>query len=264
LALREKFQQTQNQTIYQQIRALASYGKKTPSLMSSATGSSILSGGTSVSSISTTISNLQLVTLGDREKILAVSGSELQSRMTRGVINNKQSDIQAFCLNPVDADDALLERMRTLMETCSTIATHPYMIITPPLANSELPEDKEAEYLVAASGKFVALGSILNQLRADKEIKVGIVIQDVKGVDLLEGFLRGRKIRVRRTDGSSVREIQAVEGRGGPNVTLVIGGKAGARAIVVCSCGHYNCRTELMWSLQWIYLSMRKTIKLYE
>jgi hypothetical protein len=233
LALREKLQATQNTAAYDRIRALASYSRKTPSLTSSASGSSILSGNTNVSSISTTLSNLKLVDIGPHEQILAVAGSELQSRMTKGVLVNRQEDIQAFCLNPVEADDAMIEKMRGLMTSCSAIATHPYLIITPPLANAELPEDKEVEYLVASSGKFVALGLLMDQLQGDKEIKVGIVAQDVKLVDLLEGFLRGKGIRVRRTDGSSVRGDQAVQARGGPNVTLVLSGQAGSRAIVV-------------------------------
>ena len=234
LALREQLQATQNQAAYEKIRALASYSKKTPSLTSSASASSILSGNTSVSSISETLSNLKLVDLGPREKILAVAGSELQSRMTKGVLINRQGDIQAFCLNPVEADPKVVESMRSLMGTCSAIATHPYMIITPPLANAELPEDREAEYLVASSGKFVALGMLMDQLQGDKEIKVGIMAQDVKLIDLLEGFLRGKGIRVRRSDGSSVRGNQPVVPRGRPNVTLVLSGRAGSRAIVVC------------------------------
>jgi SNF2 family DNA or RNA helicase len=220
--------------VYKEIRSLASYAKKTPSLTSSVTGSSILSGGTSVSSLSTAdLSNLKLVNLGEGEKILAVSGSVLQSRMTRGVLINKQAQIQQFCLNPIDASDELVATMKTLISTCSAVATHPYLIIAPPLANADLDEAKEAEYLMSSSGKFAALGKILDALQSDKETKVGIIVQTVKGMDLLEGFLRGRNIRVKRTDGASVREQQNVQSRGGPTATLVLGGKAGARAIVV-------------------------------
>ena len=131
--------------------------------------------------------------------------------MTRGVLVNKQSQIQQFCLNSMEASDELTETMKILMTTCSAIATHPYLIITPPLANAELPETKEAEYLVASSGKFVALGKLLDSLRGDKEVKVGIVVQYTKGMDLLEGFLRGKGIRVKRTDGAGVREHQTVD-----------------------------------------------------
>lgn len=234
LALRELLQGAQNLAAYEEIRSLASYGKKTPSLASTATGNSILSGGTSLSSLSTAdLSNLKLVNLGEREKIFAVSGTELQSRMTRGVLVNKQAQIQEYCLNPTEASEELVGCMKILMSICSAIATHPYLIITPPLANAELPETREAEYLVASSGKFVALGNILESLRGDKEIKIGIVVQNTKGMDLLEGFLRGRGIRVKRTDGAGVREQQSFESRGGANVTLVLGGRAGARAIVV-------------------------------
>ena len=234
LALRERLQSVSNSAVYNEIRSLATYAKKTPSLTSTATGSSILSGATSVSSLSTAdLSNLKLVNLGQGEKILAVSGSALQARMTRGVLINKQAQIQQFCLNPIDASEELVATMKTLMSTCSDVATHPYLIIAPPLANADLDEAKEAEYLMSSSGKFGALGKILEALQGDKEIKVGIIVQSVKGMDILEGFLRGRKIRVKRTDGASVREQQNITGRGGPTVTLVLGGKAGARAIVV-------------------------------
>ena len=237
IALREQLQKAQNPAAYEQIRSLALYPKKTPSLASSATGSSIISGGTSISSISAAdLSNLKLVRLGEREKILAVSGSELQSRMTKGVLVNKQAQIQEFCLNPTNASDELTTTMKDLMATCSEIATHPYLIITPPLANAELPERREAEYLVASSGKFVALGKILHSLQNEKEVKVGIVVQNTKGVDLLEGFLRGNGIKVKRSDGAGVREHQQVESRTGANVTLVLGGRAGARAILVFPC----------------------------
>jgi hypothetical protein len=124
--------------------------------------------------------------------------------------------------------------MKTLMSKCSGIATHPYLVITPPVANAELPDEKEAKYLVASSGKFVALGKLLDALKGDKEVKVGIVVEDVKGVELIDGFLRGRGIRVRRTDGAGVRGVQTGDLRGGPSVTIVLGGKAGSRAIVVC------------------------------
>ena len=155
--------------------------------------------------------------------------------MTRGVLINKQAQIQQFCLNPLDASDELVATMKTLMSTCSAVATHPYLIIAPPLANADLDEAKEAEYLMSSSGKFAALGKILDALQSDKETKVGIIVQTVKGMDMLEGFLRGRNIRVKRTDGASVREQQNVQARGGPTATLVLGGKAGARAIVVNS-----------------------------
>jgi hypothetical protein len=110
------------------------------------------------------------------------------------------------------------------------------MIITPPLANAELPEQREAEYLGSSSGKFVALGRILEALSGDKEVRIGIVVEDVKEMDLLEGFLRGRGVRVRRTDSAGVRGQQLVDTRGGANCTLVISGKAGARSIVVSPC----------------------------
>lgn len=214
---------------------MATYSKKTASLASSATTNSLLTGETSLSSLSSAnLTDLKLVTLGEREKILAVSGSQLQSRMTKGVLINKQTQIQQFCLNPVDATDGLTQSMGVLIRTCSDIATHPYLIITPPLANADLPEAKEAEYLTASSGKFVALGKLLDSLQGDREIKVGIVIGQAKGMDLLEGFLRGKGIRVNRTDGATVREQQVLESRNGPNVTLVLGGRLGARAIVVC------------------------------
>jgi len=194
------------------------------------------------------MTNLKLVPLGEGEQIFAVAGSELQQRMTKGVLVNKQTQIQEFCINPADASDEMVESMKGLMKTCSEIATHPYLIITPPLANAELPEPKEAEYLVASSGKFVALGKILDTLKGDKEIRIGIVVQDAKGMDLLEGFLRGREIRVRRSDGNSMREQQILETRGGPTVTLVMGGTAGARAIVVCPLSHAgNSRIGLKW-----------------
>lgn len=235
VALRERLQQTHDNATFEQIRALASYGKKTPSLTSSVSASSILSGGGSVSSLSSAecLSQLTLVTLGEEEHIFAVSASELQQRMTRGVLINKQTQIQEFCLRPIEASEEMVQSMKSLMKTCSDLATHPYLIITPPLANADLPEPKEAEYLVVASGKFVALGRILDALKGEKEFKIGIVIESAKGTELLEGFLRGKSIPVRRTDGNSVRDQQIVEGRGGPNVTLVLGGKAGARAIVV-------------------------------
>jgi Class II histone deacetylase complex subunits 2 and 3 len=242
VALRERLQGAQNTAAIEEIRSLASYAKKTPSLASSAAGSSILSSGASLSSLSTTasLSNLKLVNLGEREMILAVSGTELQSRMTRGVLINKQAQIQKFCLNPTGASKELTEAMKILMTTCSAIATHPYLIITPPLANSDLAEPKEAEYIVASSGKFVALGRILDSLRGDKEIKIGIVVQHVKGMELLEGFLRGKGIRAIRSDGAGVREQQVIESRSGANVTLVIGGKTGARAIVVWALTHVD------------------------
>lgn len=177
--------------------------------------------------------NFKPVKLGEREVILAVGGSDLQARMTRGALINKQTQIQEFCLNPNEASGETVETMKELMRTCSHIATHPYLIIVPPLANADLPESREAEYLTASSGKFVALGKILDALKGGKEVKIGIVVQNAKGMDLVEGFLRGRKIRVTRTDGQGMREQQVTELRGGPNIILVLGGRVGSRAIVV-------------------------------
>jgi hypothetical protein len=182
------------------------------------------------------LTNLKLVTLGEGESILAVSATALQTRLTRGILINKQTQIQEFCSNAGDASEDLIASIKELVENCSRLATHPYMIITPPLANAELPEQREAEYLGSSSGKFVALGRILEALSGDKEVRIGIVVEDVKEMDLLEGFLRGRGVRVRRTDSAGVRGQQLVDTRGGANCTLVISGKAGARSIVVSPC----------------------------
>jgi hypothetical protein len=235
IALREKLQQATDNTAYEQIRKLASYGRKTPSLSSSVSASSILSGASAVSSLSTITDTrvLKKVTLAEAEHVFAVGASELQQRMTRGVLVNKQQEIEKFCTDPARAPLELMESMKSLMRTCTDIATHPYLIITPPLANAGLPEPKEAEYLIASSGKFVALSRILDALQGEKETRIGIVVQNTKGMELLEGFLRGKSIRVNRTDGNSERERQILEGRGGPNVSLVLGGKAGARSLVV-------------------------------
>jgi len=234
LALRERLRGTQDSAAYENIRAQASYGQKTPTISSAITSISNFSGNTGISSFSTdNLTNLKLVTLGERESILAVSATALQTRLTRGILINKQTQIQEFCSNAADASDELIASIKELVENCSRLATHPYMIITPPLANAELPEEKEAEYLGSSSGKFVALGRILEALSGDKEVRIGIVVEDVKEMDLLEGFLRGRGVRVRRTDSAGVRGQQTIESRGGANCTLVISGKAGARSMVV-------------------------------
>lgn len=192
------------------------------------------SGNTGISSVSTdNLKNLRLVKLGEGESVLAVSATALQTRLTRGILVNKQTQIQEFCSNALDAPDELTSSIKELLENCSRLATHPYLIITPPLANANLPEEKEAEYLGSSSGKFVALGRILGALSGDKEVRVGIVGEDAKEMDLLEGFLRGRGVKVRRTDSAGVRGAQLIDSRGGANVTLVISGKAGARAMVV-------------------------------
>jgi Class II histone deacetylase complex subunits 2 and 3 len=232
-ALRERFQAARDESAYENIRALASYARKTPSLMSSATANSVISTETSVSSLGN-ISGLKLVALGEKEYILSVPGTELQKRMTKGVLVNKQEEIRAFCNDSAGATEETVESMKILMQTCSDIATHPYAIITPPLANVELPEPKESEYLTVSSGKFIALGSILKSLHQDKEIRIGIVLRNVKAMDLVEGFLRGREIRVRRTDGESFRPQQNLPNARGPTITLVLGGPLGFRAIVVC------------------------------
>ena len=152
--------------------------------------------------------------------------------MSRGVLINRQAEIRAFCLNAEDASEETVEAMKGVVEQCSDIATHPYLVITPPLANADLPERKEAEYLVAASGKFVALGGILDALREGGEGRVGIVVGSVRGMDLVEGFVRGKDIKVVRTDGAGMRDPQVVETRG-LTVSLVLGGLAGSRALVV-------------------------------
>jgi hypothetical protein len=232
--LQERLRGTQDSAAYEQIRAQASYLQKTPTVSSAITSISNFSGNTGISSVSTeNLTNLKLVTLGEGESILAVSATALQTRLTRGILINKQTQIQEFCSNAADASEDLIASIKELVENCSRLATHPYMIITPPLANAELPEQREAEYLGSSSGKFVALGRILEALSGDKEVRIGIVVEDVKEMDLLEGFLRGRGVRVRRTDAAGVRGQQLVEGRGGANCTLVISGKAGARSIVV-------------------------------
>ena len=234
LALRERLQGTQDSEAYERIRTQASYARKTPTASSILTSASNFSLNTGVSSVSTNnLTNLRLVKLGEGESLLAVSATALQTRLTRGILINRQTQIQEFCSNALDASDELTALMKELVENCSRLATHPYMIITPPLANAELPEEKEAEYLGSSSGKFVALGRILDALSEDKEVRVGVVAEDAKEIDLLEGFLRGRGVRVRRTDSAGVRSAQLVDSRGGANVTLVISGKAGARAMVV-------------------------------
>jgi Class II histone deacetylase complex subunits 2 and 3 len=230
--LKERLQSTTNQQAHEEIRKLTSYPKKTPSLASSATGASLLSTQTTASSASTTLSNLRLVTLGENEHILAVSATGLQVKMSRGVLGNRHKEIQAFCLNAEDASEETVTEMKDIMERSSEIAMHPFMAITPTLPNTNLSEKDESGFLVAASGKFVALGKILDALQEGGEARVGIMVGSVRGIELVEGFVRGKGIKVIRTDASGVvRDPQVVETRG-LTVTLVQGGKAGSRAIV--------------------------------
>lgn len=229
--LKERFQGTTNLQAHEEIRKLTSYPKKTPSLASSATGASLLSTNTTVSSASTTLSNLRLVTLGENEHILAVSSTPLQARMSRGVVVERQREIRAFCLNAEDTSEETVTQMRGILEHCSSIATHPYSVVIPNLGNVDLPERDEAKYLANASGKFVALGKILDALREGGDGRVGIVVGNARGMEMVEGFVRGKGIKLVRTDGAGMRDPQVVETRG-LTVTLVLGGRAGSRALV--------------------------------
>ncbi|RPB12448.1 hypothetical protein P167DRAFT_605614 [Morchella conica CCBAS932] len=149
-------------------------------------------------------------------------------------ITEKHGEIKRYLSNPHGADAALVDAMQEILANTGKIATHPDLLMKK-IEVSDAAAGKEADYHAAMSSKFVFLRAFLVAVR-QQHLKIVIVAERGKIIDILEIFLRGIRIAYTRLDQlSTLPKIPHDDNEGLVRVFLLPSSKSGS-VVNVADC----------------------------
>ncbi|BFZ59896.1 hypothetical protein YB2330_000918 [Saitoella coloradoensis] len=161
---------------------------------------------------------LRSIRLGFKEYALPLGMTTVQRSTTLREIKENQIAITEYCRDENAASPQLTADISNMVVRLRRIATHPFTVTGPNWSDS-LSDEEEMEYLCQSSEKFRFLLEWLDTMR-NHDINVVLLAESVV-VDLLEGLLRGKRIRSRRLDVTSMRDELPDEGASVLYVQLV-------------------------------------------
>ncbi|GAO49219.1 hypothetical protein G7K_3376-t1 [Saitoella complicata NRRL Y-17804] len=161
---------------------------------------------------------LRSICLGFKEYALPLGMTTVQRSTTLREIKENQIAITEYCRDENAASFQLTTDISNLVVRLRRIATHPFTVTGPNWSDS-LSDEEEMEYLCQSSEKFRFLIEWLDTMR-NHDINVVLLAESVV-VDLLEGLLRGKRIRSTRLDVTSMRDELPDEGASVLYVQLV-------------------------------------------
>ncbi|KAI5799170.1 hypothetical protein DFH27DRAFT_86565 [Peziza echinospora] len=160
---------------------------------------------------------------GEYALVLALSDGQKKAYLQN--INNKAKIIQRFCEGEQN-DNETTSIIRNVLSTAACVSTH--LDLT---SNDSIDWEQTEVGYALLHPKFQFLKTFLDSLR-QQNMLVAICAQPGKTLDLLELFLRGIKVRCRRTDGFSSRPPLAFdEVNGLVSVALLATGPDNSRVV---------------------------------
>ncbi|KAA8900738.1 class II histone deacetylase complex subunits 2 and 3-domain-containing protein [Sphaerosporella brunnea] len=126
-----------------------------------------------------------------------------QEEVYRQEILKKHADIDVFLSLGEKAAQDVQRSAFDLLRSAALIATHPHLVYS--VAALGVSDEKQAEYHVLMSSKFRFLRDLFAVIK-EENIKIAIVAENGKLIDMLEIFFRGIKIAHKRLDKLSVLE----------------------------------------------------------
>ncbi|OLL21785.1 HDA1 complex subunit 3 [Neolecta irregularis DAH-3] len=172
------------------------------------------------------------ISLGPSEYAIPIGIEEVQKKIYLHLFQSQTKAILQYCGDPEAAEDNPTQIMRKIHRDLSKVLSHHLLLSSVEDTPEDMTEEKLATYIAQSSSKFHYLGDLLDKLR-DSRMTIGIFVEEGKLLLLVEEFLRGKYIRVKRLDEISGKPEQSQDNISAVRVNLIPTGKDGERAVVV-------------------------------
>ena len=174
-----------------------------------------------------TITTLNPVHLGEMEFVIPLSMNTRVRDQYISTINYYRQAIEDLMRDEVP-DQALVEQVREMLRRVNHVTTHVDLDSGDSVTQQQASPEDEAVWAENCSAKFQFLRHLFDCIR-DLDLHVGIVARSGRLLDIVETFLKGRRIVYNRPDTLMRSNPRVAEGR--MEVSLIASGEEGAAAL---------------------------------
>ena len=182
--------------------------------------------------------------LGEMEFVIPLSMNTRVKDQYISTINYYQQAVKALLKDEVPSDH-VREQVRKMLERANQVTTHIDLDSPSQVAQEQQFAQEEALWAENCSSKFKFVRHLFDAVR-QFDVHIAIVGQSGRLLDILETFLRGRRLRYSRPDTLSRSNPPAAKGR--VNITLLASGSDGAAylprpaTLVIAFDGSFNAQ----------------------
>ena len=155
--------------------------------------------------------------LGDSEYIVSLPMNTRVRDQYVSTISYYRSAVEDF-MKGENPRQAVLDKIETMLHRVDLVATHVDLDSEGAVSHGQEAAEDEAIWAENCSAKFQFLGHLLNSIR-NCDLHISIVARAGRLLDILETFLKGRKLPCTRLDTESRSNLAITDGR--LRVTLV-------------------------------------------
>lgn len=182
--------------------------------------------------------------LGEMEFVIPLSMNTRVKDQYISTINYYQQAVQALLKDEVP-NDRTREQVRKMLERANQVTTHIDLDSPSQVAHEQQFAHEEALWAENCSSKFKFIRHLFDAVK-QFDVHIAIVGRSGRLLDILETFLKGRRLRYNRPDTLSRSNAPVVKGR--VNVTLLASGPDGAAylprpaTLVIAFDGSFNAQ----------------------
>lgn len=182
--------------------------------------------------------------LGEMEFVIPLSMNTRVKDQYISTINYYQQSVQALLKDEVPSDRTR-EQIRKMLERVNQVSTHIDLDCPREVAQEPQVAHEEALWAENCSSKFKFIRHLFDSVK-QLDVHIAIVGRSGRLLDILENFLRGRRVRYNRPD--TVSRSNVPVGKGRVNVTLLASGRDGAAylprpaTLVIAFDGSFNAQ----------------------
>lgn len=180
--------------------------------------------------------------LGEMEFVIPLSMNTRVKDQYISTVNSYQRAVQEFLKNEV-SNEKTLHDIRTMLDRVNQVTTHIDLDSGGSMTEEQLVAEEEALWAENCSAKFKFLRHLFEAVD-QYDLHIAVVARSGRLLDILETFLRGRRVRYSRPDTVSRSDPAVAKGR--LNVTLLASGPDGASyvpkpaTLVIAFDGSFN------------------------
>lgn len=165
--------------------------------------------------------------LGEMEFVIPLSMNTRVKDQYISTINYYQQAVQGLLKDGASKapNDQILAQVRTMLDRVNQVTTHIDLDSRSNMSQEQQVADEEALWAENCSAKFKFLRHLFEAVN-QYDLHIAIVARSGRLLDILETFLRGRRVRYNRPD--TVSRSNATVTKGRLNVTLLASGPDGA------------------------------------